>query len=641
MATEIPDWLRTTEDEERAAKRRAELRHLSVLRDLLARDYLAHADLVAAQRDLAKMAKVALRARETIVALYHDDAGIWSGVTSDGTALADSQISNHGSRSILDRVRSTLEPILTTGERPIPVESPSLLWHEVDSVLAVPLFWWDVKADQRSRRFGGCLYAHRISRDDPFTENDVELVLDITRIAQPNLNLLRYVEDLQRHLEASHEALHELRQAAAQEFRLGKYHTFDPWFAENVLGSLRRVAHADRVGLLILGPTGSGKTYLAEAYHYECRRSKGPFVTLDCAQVTSSETLASELFGYAPHSGYANAPRTGRLGKAQLANGGTLFIDEIACLPSDLQQRLLRLIQTGAFSPLGSSEEVRVDIQIIAATNGDLARLVAEGRFREDLMWRISEMTIQLPSLDRRPADIAHLAERFLERAKERFGRSDITGFDRKAINALLNHNWADSGNIRGLEHTINRSVLLAPPTAPTILSEFLKLDAAFNYGRERRISGEPEGAAVSPRVASPAGASLAGTATPLAVDLPGSPARELLARKIREHAGVTAAIACDPEVCAALGYEARAMPNSSLWVKVRELGLAQVLEQARREQRRVAGHERVDLDVIKEAIRAHGSGTIAAAALGVTRDSMVWQLRKAGLSVRDVLAGR
>src|SRR5262249_31711064 len=158
-------------------------------------------------------------------------------------------------------------------------------------------------------------------------QDDVQLILDITRIVQPSLNLLRALGRLETDLEASRREVQELRASAAGRWALGRYETHDPWFAENVLEPLRRVSSASKVGILLLGPTGSGKSHLAQAYHYACPRKAGPFVTLDCSQVTSAETLASELFGYAANSGYANAPAKGRPGKAQSAHGGTLFVD--------------------------------------------------------------------------------------------------------------------------------------------------------------------------------------------------------------------------------------------------------------------------------------------------------------------------
>ena len=143
----------------------------------------------------------------------------------------------------------------------------------------------------------------------------MDLVLDIARLVQPSLNLLRALRRLETDLEASRQELLALRDLTAQQWGLGPLETRDPWFAKHVLEPLRRVSGAERGGVLILGPTGSGKSHLAQACHSVCRGRNGPFVTLDCAQVTSAETLAAELFGYADASGYSSAPARGRPGR--------------------------------------------------------------------------------------------------------------------------------------------------------------------------------------------------------------------------------------------------------------------------------------------------------------------------------------
>jgi transcriptional regulator with GAF, ATPase, and Fis domain len=466
------DWL----EQGFAAASGASGRHLRVLRELLGRDYLARADWGYALRDLADMARTALEANAALVALWNPAAGAWSAVTHGGTRLADADISGHGSRSALDRVRRTDKPILAAAGPELRLDSESLRAHDVESILVVPLHFWDVTAEQPERQFAGCLYAHRTSSQATFTPGDIEIGVDIARLAQPILNLLRYLRDVQTDLAASKEQLERLRRHSAKEYRLGQYRTSDPWFAQNVLEPLNRIRHAEKVNVLILGPTGSGKTHLAEAYHSECPRRDGPFIVLDCSQITSVETLAAELFGYAPDSGYANAPRGGRPGKAQLAHRGTLFVDEIGCLPAELQQKLLRLIDEGTFSPLGSSEQREVDLQLLAATNTEPSELVSSGQFREDLYWRISDVTIRLPPLSERVGDIPHLAQAFLEKACERCDRKDLQGLTERALHRLLQHDWARAGNIRGLERTMLRSVLLAPPGLQELDEEHVQL---------------------------------------------------------------------------------------------------------------------------------------------------------------------
>ena len=415
------------------------------------------------------------------------------------------------------------------------------------------------------------------------------------------------------------QTLTELRAVVLQRYQLGELKSDDPEFGRLVLAPLQRVASADKVGLLLLGPTGSGKTHLAQCYHYACPRRDKDFVTIDCSQVTSAETLAAELFGYAPNSGYANAPPRGRHGKAQLADGGTLFIDEIGSMPLDLQQRLLRVIQQGTFTPLGASQERTVDVQIIAATHEDLGVLVRERRFREDLYWRLCEIVIRLPALDQRPADLPALARIFLAEAKARFKRPLPRDFTDAALRQLMRHPWSQHGNIRGLQHTINRAVLLADEDQAMLDVGDLNLAAPFPYA----------GTATAP--------SMAVSATPSVVD-PAQPMdeealRDALRRSIARYRGNARAMSGDPELARALGYPPGELPLSTLNYRIRELGLRTELTQAR--TRHTSGRYQEIVDAILE----HRSGVAAAKALGITRDALTWQLRKAGTSVRKILA--
>ncbi|MBI2570590.1 MAG: sigma 54-interacting transcriptional regulator [Candidatus Schekmanbacteria bacterium] len=539
-------------------------RHLAALRAILRRDLLTGSAWEAALGDFVEMTRAALAASEAFVSLWNGEAGSWTAYASGGALLNHRQIALRGSLSVIDRVRSSLSPVLSTADSPLELTSASLRLHDVGSVLAVPLFWWDVTAEQRGRQFAGCVYAHRTATVAPFAHEDVDLMVDITEIAQRNLNVLRYLQRVERDLDVSRERLRDLESASAARFALGDYESRDPWFIENVLRPLSRVSRSSRVGLLFLGPTGSGKSFLAQAYHYACVRGRGPFVVLDCSRVASAETLSAELFGYAPHSGYVNAPPRGRPGKARLADGGTLFIDEIGSMPADLQQHLLRLIETGRFSALGSSDEESADIQVIAATNEDLEGRVAAGTFREDLYWRISEVVIDLPPLSDRPADIPGLARRFLAAARERAGRSDIDALTDGAMTRLMQHDWSRSGNVRGLAQTINRAVLLAPPGARSLDDRHLQLQSL------RR----PEPSAPM-QVVLPAGTQIAGR--------PGA---------------------------------AEAAANGG-----------------------TVPPANAELELIKQAIRTHGYATAAAKSLGMTYHSLMWSLRRAGLSVRDVLA--
>lgn len=386
------------------------------------------------------------------------------------------------------------------------------------------------------------------------------------------------------------------------------------------------MARANKVGILILGPSGSGKSFLARAFHYESARRSKPFVVFDCSQVTSTETLGAELFGYAPRSGFG-APTEGRPGKAQLAHEGTLFIDEIGSLPLELQQRLLRLIQDGRFSPLGTGTEQEVDIQVIAGTNADLGAMVQQRRFREDLYWRIRELVVVLPPLNKRPADIPLLANRFLASACERFGQKKKIEIADDALLALTAVDWSTAGNIRGLEHTINRSVLLAGPDKHLLAAADIAFDPLFDF--------QPAGTAQncpSPEPQLVAGPPPSADASPTLSPRAESP-RTVCERKIDEHDGVLSAMAQDPELARACGYRSGPVPVSSLRHCLRRAGLENHLAAARRR-----AQETASLPAVISAIRTHRSAGAAAGALGITRDAVFWRLRKAGLTVRQIL---
>ena len=592
-------------------------RQLASLRDLLRRDFLTGADWERALSETAQMAREALGAHTALVALYDQktpadgparEAGRWTALTHDGDAVAGETIRLVASLSILEQVRTSGAAALSLEEVPQLLRSKSATAHDLRSVLAVPIWFWGGEGARPAddgrpgRRFGGCLYADRRGGDRPFEMADVELVRDLAAVAERNLSLLRELGQVERQLSQARGEVELVRGAAAEEYRLAHYESRDPTFTAEVLEPLRRAARAGKVGVLLLGATGTGKTHLARAYHYESTRGCGPFVVLDCGQVTSAEALGAELFGFAKRSGFS-APAEGRLGKAELADGGTLFLDEIGALPIELQQRLLRLIQTGRFSPLGSSEEREVDVQIVAAANQDLDELIRQGRFREDLYWRLAEISVRVPALDRRRADIRGFADLFLRAARQRFRRPEIEGFAEDGYAVLIDHDWSVAGNLRGLEHAVNRSVLLAPAGAVRLQRSMLMLEPLRRAASVSADGGE----GADPELAA------------------------LLRRKIGEHHAVVARIAEDPEVVRAFAVQGATVPASTLRLRLRQLALDGELEAVRRK-------EKVDITAVRRALIRHGSAEEAAKALGISRDSLQWILRRAGLTVRKVI---
>ncbi|HEX9885030.1 MAG TPA: sigma-54 dependent transcriptional regulator [Longimicrobiales bacterium] len=208
--------------------------------------------------------------------------------------------------------------------------------------------------------------------------------------------------------------------------------------------------------VLITGETGTGKELIARAIHWNSARKDEPFVVADCAALSES-LLESELFGHV-RGAFTGAVKD-RKGLAETARGGTLFLDEIATISPKVQGSLLRLIQEREIRPVGSDKPVVVDVRLIAATNRDLQELVDEGSFREDLYYRLSVFTIQLPPLRERPGAIPLMVHHFVKRFAEEFEKG-IDGVTPAAMAALEAHDWP--GNVRELENAMERAVLLA-----------------------------------------------------------------------------------------------------------------------------------------------------------------------------------
>ena len=210
------------------------------------------------------------------------------------------------------------------------------------------------------------------------------------------------------------------------------------------------------MSVLILGASGTGKEYVARRIHELSPRRDKPFFALDCGAIPK-EVAASEFFGYV--KGTFTGATTDKTGAFVEANGGTLFLDEVGNLSYDVQVQLLRALQERKVRPLGGAHEIDVDIRLVCATNGDLASLMADGQFREDLYHRINEFTIYMPELKDRGADIFLFADLFIKHANADLGR-DVIGLDDKASERIVSYAWP--GNLRELNNVMRRATLLA-----------------------------------------------------------------------------------------------------------------------------------------------------------------------------------
>jgi two-component system response regulator HydG len=291
----------------------------------------------------------------------------------------------------------------------------------------------------------------------------LERAIDETRLRREALSLRR-----------------TLSQTVKQRFALGNL-IGHSGAMRDVFDLVVRVADAS-VPLLVLGETGTGKGVVARAVHAEGGRAAAPFVTVNCAALPEN-LLESELFGHV--KGAFTGATAGRQGLFSEAHGGTLLLDEIGETTPALQAKLLDVLERGVLRAVGSNKETAVDVRVIAATHRDLRARVASGAFREDLLYRLEVVTIELPPLRHRRDDIPLLVEHFLTDAIARHPRSPVRRIDPEAMRLLLDHAWP--GNVRELEHVLERLVLLGrsaevtPAELPPMAARKAEAGASFS----------------------------------------------------------------------------------------------------------------------------------------------------------------
>jgi len=279
-----------------------------------------------------------------------------------------------------------------------------------------------------------------------------------------------------------------------------------------VLRQVDKVAASDST-VLLLGETGTGKELIARAIHKRSRRAERAFIGVNCAAIPPS-LIASELFGH--ERGAFTGATQRRMGRFESANGGTIFLDEVGDLPAEIQIALLRVLQEREIERVGSSRPIPVDVRVVAATNRDLNTLVVEGKFRQDLLYRLNVVPVQIPPLRERVTDIPLLVEYFIDRFAKRVGKKFRT-IDKKFLRAFESYGWP--GNVRELQNVIERAVILSDDDTLAVDETWLKWERAqkpvraraldISLGRHEKEMIEAALAECQGRISGPAGAAV------------------------------------------------------------------------------------------------------------------------------------
>ncbi len=348
---------------------------------------------------------------------------------------------------VTGRVVSAGEPIIVknVGEEPLFLNRTGArgdIKRSNISFLCVP-----IKLDGQTI---GALSVDRLFRQEISFEEDIRLLTIISSMVAQAVRIHQMVEKEKSRLEDENLRLRrELKKRFHPSNIVGESKRM-----QDVYDTLELVSKT-KATVLLRGESGTGKELVAHAIHYHSDRSENPFIKVSCAALPET-LLESELFGY--EKGAFTGAQSTKAGRFEMANGGTLFLDEIGDLPLSTQVKLLRVLQEREFERLGATQTLRVDIRLIAATNKDLEKEVREGRFREDLYYRLNVVPIFLPALRERREDISVLVSYFLERASKE-NKKNVKYISDPAMEILMNYNWP--GNIRELENAIERAVVL------------------------------------------------------------------------------------------------------------------------------------------------------------------------------------
>ncbi len=403
---------------------------------------------------------------------------------------------------------------------------------------------------------------------------DVEVLIEAINLGQ----IYRYItkpwdgKEVRGVLLQSLERYHLMRENSRLEEQLRQYTGYlnqeihgrfdfgaivgDAHTLRDVLAKVEQVAPTAST-VLLRGETGTGKELVAHAIHINSPRESGPFVRVNCAALAPG-ILESELFGH--EKGAFTGAIARRAGRFELADGGTLFLDEVGDLPMEVQIKLLRTLQEREFERVGGAETIKVDVRVVSATNRNLEAMISDGKFREDLYYRLNVFPIHLPPLRDRIEDLPRLVEHFIAKFTRLAGKT-VRGISAEAIAMMQTYSWP--GNVRELENVVERAIIVARSNEIT--------GADLDFGRRGTGGTSPPGVATAPATQTPPSGTTATAA-------PGGAARPLTARLLdEEKREIMAAIdRCGGNIAGAA--RALGVNRSTLYYRLRKHGLEHLL---------------------------------------------------------------
>ncbi|MFW6050016.1 MAG: sigma 54-interacting transcriptional regulator [Myxococcota bacterium] len=388
------------------------------------------------------------RATHVTVVLREEEGETAGRYVPVGTRMRDGGSAGEAvpiTRSVFRKVVQERAAVLAADARREVGETASLMAAQIQSTIGVPLW--------QSDEILGVLQVDNRASSGMFKEPDLDVLAVLAQSASQSfaharlVQRLRVAEERQRN-----ENVYLKKKEKSRRF---EGFVGDSEATRQLVEQIRKVVDT-RVTVLVEGETGTGKELVASALHYWSSRSDRLFVAQNCAALPEN-LLESELFGH--KKGAFTGASEDKRGLFELAHGGTLFLDEVGEMPLSLQAKLLRVLQEGEVRPVGSNATKRVDVRVVAATNRDLEKEVAEGRFREDLFYRLRVFPLRVPPLRERREDVPPLAQHFLRKYAEEFGRA-VGGFGQQAMELLCAYEWP--GNVRELENEVQRLVIQA-----------------------------------------------------------------------------------------------------------------------------------------------------------------------------------